>query len=281
MVPGGFSVEPASSPGFLQRPDMPSRTLSHSDADAHPRSGSSPSPSPSQQGFPRHDVHRQNSMASLSDGAGGHSDVEGSSTRSRRDVMDRVKSRAVDSEWSWEAEKAKMESEGFESTSSNSISNDKRSSLMRPPTAPPRHSSRNNVPTISRPRIDTRDRRQDLSSGSSSRPSSPAITARPGSEDVPPVSAVAHPTAQHSSSRDRDRPSGSSGSRRDQTCDACGKPMTGQFVRALGVVFHLDCFRCRVSRVPLHSAAITFYRPVLSDYYLCPLPPLTCPSTGL
>lgn len=34
-------------------------------------------------------------------------------------------------------------------------------------------------------------------------------------------------------------------SRRDQQCDACGKPMTGQFVRALGVVFHLDCFRCR------------------------------------
>lgn len=37
--------------------------------------------------------------------------------------------------------------------------------------------------------------------------------------------------------------------RRDQTCDACGKPMTGQFVRALGVVFHLDCFRCRVSNL--------------------------------
>ncbi|UZJ55867.1 hypothetical protein CBS101457_005187 [Exobasidium rhododendri] len=33
--------------------------------------------------------------------------------------------------------------------------------------------------------------------------------------------------------------------RRDQSCDACGKPMTGQFVRALGVVFHLDCFRCQ------------------------------------
>lgn len=38
-------------------------------------------------------------------------------------------------------------------------------------------------------------------------------------------------------------------SRRDQLCDACGKPMSGQFVRALGVVFHLDCFRCRVSRI--------------------------------
>ncbi|QRV88773.1 Rho-type GTPase-activating protein 1 [Ceratobasidium sp. AG-Ba] len=28
-------------------------------------------------------------------------------------------------------------------------------------------------------------------------------------------------------------------------CSACGLPMTAQFVRALGTVFHLDCFRCR------------------------------------
>jgi hypothetical protein len=32
-----------------------------------------------------------------------------------------------------------------------------------------------------------------------------------------------------------------------QTCAKCGLPMTGQFVRALGSVFHLDCFRCQVS----------------------------------
>lgn len=31
------------------------------------------------------------------------------------------------------------------------------------------------------------------------------------------------------------------------TCSACNQPMTAQFVRALGTVFHLDCFRCRVS----------------------------------
>ncbi|KAF8605904.1 RhoGAP-domain-containing protein [Ceratobasidium sp. AG-I] len=29
------------------------------------------------------------------------------------------------------------------------------------------------------------------------------------------------------------------------TCSACNQPMTAQFVRALGTVFHLDCFRCR------------------------------------
>ena len=32
--------------------------------------------------------------------------------------------------------------------------------------------------------------------------------------------------------------------RRDQVCAACMRPMTGQFVRALGGVYHLDCFRC-------------------------------------
>lgn len=30
-------------------------------------------------------------------------------------------------------------------------------------------------------------------------------------------------------------------------CSACQQPMSGQFVRALGTVFHLDCFRCGVS----------------------------------
>jgi hypothetical protein len=61
--------------------------------------------------------------------------------------------------------------------------------------------------------------------------------------------------------RDRDRdPSKTSGERnRSRTrngrtasgqlrlCKKCGEPLTGQFVRALGGTFHLDCFRCRVS----------------------------------
>lgn len=29
-------------------------------------------------------------------------------------------------------------------------------------------------------------------------------------------------------------------------CKKCNEPLTGQFVRALGGTFHLDCFRCRV-----------------------------------
>src|SRR6187402_3467127 len=32
-------------------------------------------------------------------------------------------------------------------------------------------------------------------------------------------------------------------------CKKCGEPLPGQFVRALGGTFHLDCFRCRVSNV--------------------------------
>lgn len=29
-------------------------------------------------------------------------------------------------------------------------------------------------------------------------------------------------------------------------CSACQRPMSGQFVRALSAVFHLECFRCKV-----------------------------------
>lgn len=29
-------------------------------------------------------------------------------------------------------------------------------------------------------------------------------------------------------------------------CKKCNEPLTGQFVRALGGTYHLDCFRCRV-----------------------------------
>ena len=29
-------------------------------------------------------------------------------------------------------------------------------------------------------------------------------------------------------------------------CKKCGEPLTGQFVRAIGGTFHLDCFKCRV-----------------------------------
>ncbi|KAJ5592018.1 uncharacterized protein N7459_002387 [Penicillium hispanicum] len=51
----------------------------------------------------------------------------------------------------------------------------------------------------------------------------------------------------HSNARDRSRASGrphnkSPGSSR--LCQKCGEPLTGQFVRALGGTYHLECFRC-------------------------------------
>lgn len=49
--------------------------------------------------------------------------------------------------------------------------------------------------------------------------------------------------------RDRSRPNGrphnkSPGSSR--LCQKCNEPLTGQFVRALGGTFHLECFKCEV-----------------------------------
>ena len=50
---------------------------------------------------------------------------------------------------------------------------------------------------------------------------------------------------KHSGERNRSR-SRRTGSGQLRVCRKCGEPLTGQFVRALGGTFHLDCFRCRV-----------------------------------
>ena len=36
-------------------------------------------------------------------------------------------------------------------------------------------------------------------------------------------------------------------------CGKCGTHLTGQFVRALGGTFHLECFTCHVSICPLET----------------------------
>lgn len=49
------------------------------------------------------------------------------------------------------------------------------------------------------------------------------------------------------SERSRSRTNGSTGKSSNsgvRTCRKCGEPLTGQFVRALGGTFHLDCFKC-------------------------------------
>jgi len=52
-----------------------------------------------------------------------------------------------------------------------------------------------------------------------------------------------------SGERNRSRPRNGNGRTQSgqlRICKKCGEPLTGQFVRALGGTFHLDCFRCRV-----------------------------------
>ncbi|KAI9778155.1 MAG: hypothetical protein M1839_008364 [Geoglossum umbratile] len=49
--------------------------------------------------------------------------------------------------------------------------------------------------------------------------------------------------------RERSRTNGNGGTRNasgtPKLCKKCGEPLTGQFVRALGGTFHLECFKCR------------------------------------
>ncbi|KAM3086822.1 Rho-type GTPase activating protein Rga1 [Clarireedia jacksonii] len=49
-------------------------------------------------------------------------------------------------------------------------------------------------------------------------------------------------SGERTRSRTRNNRTGSGSLR---ICKKCGEPLTGQFVRALGGTFHLDCFRCR------------------------------------
>jgi len=54
-------------------------------------------------------------------------------------------------------------------------------------------------------------------------------------------------TPKTSGERNRSRTrNGKTASGQPRICKKCGEPLTGQFVRALGGIFHLDCFRCRV-----------------------------------
>lgn len=189
---------------------------------------------------------------SFANGIGGN----GSSARNRAD-MDRIKSRAVDPGWSWEKEREKYEAGG--SIRSNSVESR--------PSLPSRNSSR---PT---PRLDTSgtqrsgdttDAAQTSRFGGTSSnvaspqnlqpPTNPITSATQERTFAPATSsnasadtaaAQADPPAQGQSQKPP-APASTSGTsrRRDQTCQACGKVMTGQFVRALGSVYHLDCFRC-------------------------------------
>jgi hypothetical protein len=59
-------------------------------------------------------------------------------------------------------------------------------------------------------------------------------------------------TPRASGERERLRTHGTrKGSGQMRICKKCGEPLTGQFVRALGGTFHLDCFKCKVSNGPV------------------------------
>ncbi|KAM5356173.1 hypothetical protein ACJ41O_002819 [Fusarium nematophilum] len=79
---------------------------------------------------------------------------------------------------------------------------------------------------------------------SSYRPRPPASA--PGTPNPPPPGWAEDPLPRKSSERNRSRGrSGRSASGQTRTCQACGEPLTGQFVRALDGTFHLDCFKCQ------------------------------------
>ena len=62
--------------------------------------------------------------------------------------------------------------------------------------------------------------------------------------------------------KDKSRNNSTSGGKSQRICQKCGIPLTGQFVRALGGTFHLDCFNCRVSR-----RAGFVLQPLTNDYH--------------
>ncbi|MBW0502961.1 hypothetical protein O181_042676 [Austropuccinia psidii MF-1] len=84
---------------------------------------------------------------------------------------------------------------------------------------------------------------------SSSRPQS-MIAPSPDSSTGPLTPTAPSPTNSHSISKMTNSTTTSNGSNHTnstprQPCAKCGQSMTGQFVRALGTVYHLDCFRCQ------------------------------------
>ena len=70
--------------------------------------------------------------------------------------------------------------------------------------------------------------------------------------NVPPRSESLSGRARHQTQDvpriDSAQPKGASGGKSGpRICRKCDQPLTGQFVRALGGTFHLECFLCRVS----------------------------------
>lgn len=63
---------------------------------------------------------------------------------------------------------------------------------------------------------------------------------RPGRRQDDPLDQEQNDQRDLSVPRERSRPK----NRSNHTCNKCGEPLTGQFVRALAGTFHLECFKC-------------------------------------
>lgn len=57
----------------------------------------------------------------------------------------------------------------------------------------------------------------------------------------PPTRSLTDPTDPQQQDPAREKPRG-----RNKICGKCGEGLTGQFVRALGDTYHLECFTCHV-----------------------------------
>lgn len=88
--------------------------------------------------------------------------------------------------------------------------------------------------------------RQNQNNGYDQANRGPPPTAMQGNQRKDNPGGEAH---KDSSNRDRSRHRGGkrTGSGQLRLCKKCGEPLTGQFVRALGGTFHLDCFKCKAS----------------------------------
>ncbi|KAJ7115852.1 hypothetical protein C8R44DRAFT_628418 [Mycena epipterygia] len=123
-----------------------------------------------------------------------------------------------------------------------------------------------------------------LSSSGGSRPSTPAGSSKHNhpsssghSDDLTRRTSVtsfssAHSGASNSSSAGAQAPpasSAASASLSSASCASCGKPMQGPFVRALGTVFHLNCFKCMDCGDVVASKFFPIEGPDGKQYPLC------------
>ncbi|KAJ6581386.1 hypothetical protein B0H19DRAFT_1114963 [Mycena capillaripes] len=122
------------------------------------------------------------------------------------------------------------------------------------------------------------------SGGSSSRPSTPAGSSKHNhpsssghSDDLTRRTSIAsfssaHSGGSNSSSAGAQAPPASSvasTSLSSASCASCGKPMQGPFVRALGTVFHLNCFKCMDCGDVVASKFFPIEGPDGKQYPLC------------